>query len=116
VSRPIFRFAKTQEAHREPVGQPTQLERAFAPAGRPIRQDDARASFRQIELPEGARARELEAIAALAEWCDDDCQLLEQARANVLRDTRKATLSAQGVIAQNNRDALELLELVARAS
>jgi hypothetical protein len=25
VSRPIFRFAKTQEAHREPVGQPTQI-------------------------------------------------------------------------------------------
>ena len=60
--------------------------------------------------------RAIEAMAALAEWCDDDPQLLEQARANVRRDTRKATLSAQAVIAQNDRDALELLELVARAS
>lgn len=60
--------------------------------------------------------RALEAMTSLAEWCDDDPQLLEQARANVRRDMRKATLSAQAVIAQNNRDALELLKLVARAS
>ena len=64
----------------------------------------------------GRPDRAIEAMAALAGWCDDDCQLLDQARANVLRDTRNATLSAQPVIAQNNRDALELLELVARAS
>jgi hypothetical protein len=56
--------------------------------------------------------RALEAMASLAEWCDDDPQLLEQARATVRGDTRKATLSAQGVVAQNNRDALELLQLV----
>jgi hypothetical protein len=55
-------------------------------------------------------------MASLAEWCDDDPQLLEQARADARRDTRKATSSAQAVIAQNNRDALDLLELVARAS
>lgn len=55
-------------------------------------------------------------MTSLAESCDDDPQLLEQARANVRRDMRKATLSAQAVIAQNNRDALELLKLVARAS
>lgn len=60
--------------------------------------------------------RTLEAMASLAEWCEDDPQLLEQARANVRGDARRATLSAQAVIAQNNRDALELLELVARAS
>jgi hypothetical protein len=60
--------------------------------------------------------RALDAMAALAEWCDDDPQLLEQALSDVRRDARKATLSAQAVIAQNDRDALELLELVARAS
>jgi hypothetical protein len=60
--------------------------------------------------------RALEAMAALAEWCDDDPQLLQQARANVLRDALRATLSAQALIAQNDRDALELLELVAEAS
>jgi hypothetical protein len=55
-------------------------------------------------------------MGTLAEWCDDDPQLLEQAFADVRRDTRKATASAQAVIAQNDRDALELLELVGRAS
>lgn len=60
--------------------------------------------------------RALEAMASLAEWCDDDPQLLQRARANVLRDARRATLSAQSLIAQNDRDALELLELVAQAS
>jgi hypothetical protein len=60
--------------------------------------------------------RALEAIASLGEWCEGDPQLLTQARAHVLRDARRATLSAQAIIAQNNRDAVELLELVARAS
>jgi hypothetical protein len=64
----------------------------------------------------GNSGRTLEAMASLAEWCDGDTELLAQARADALRDTRKATLSAQAVIAQNNRDAVELLELVARAS
>ena len=59
--------------------------------------------------------RTLEAMASLAEWCDGDPEMLAQARADALRDTRSATLTAQAVIAQNNRDAVELLELVARA-
>jgi hypothetical protein len=59
--------------------------------------------------------RALEAMASLAEWCDGDRELLAQARADVLRDTRRATLRAQAVVAQNNRDAVELLELVAGA-
>jgi hypothetical protein len=76
------------------------------------------ASFAEY-LAEDARGhpdRALEAMASLAEWCDDDPQLLEQSRANVRGDARRASLSAQAVVAQNNRDALELLELVARAS
>jgi hypothetical protein len=64
----------------------------------------------------GRPDRALDAMASLAEWCDDDPQLLEQARGHVQRDAHKATLSAQAVLAQNDRDALELLELVARAS
>jgi hypothetical protein len=69
-----------------------------------------------LSTPHGHPDQALEAMEALAEWCDDDPQLLEHARANVQADARRATLSAQAVIAQNNRDALELLELVARAS
>jgi hypothetical protein len=57
--------------------------------------------------------RALEAMASLAEWCDGDPELLAQARADAERDTRRATLRAQVVVAQNNRDAVELLELVA---
>jgi hypothetical protein len=60
--------------------------------------------------------RTLEAMASLAEWCDGDPELLARARADALRDTRRATLRAQAIVAQNNRDAVELLELVARAS
>jgi hypothetical protein len=84
------------------------------------RQERARviASFAEYlaEDVNGHPDRALEAMAALAEWCDDDPQLLQQARANVRRDARRATLSAQALIAQNDRDALELLELVAEAS
>ena len=64
----------------------------------------------------GNADRTLEAMASLAEWCDGDPGLLAQARADALRDTRRAVLRAQAVDAQNNRDAVELLELVARAS
>jgi len=91
-------------------------------AMRPLedRQERARivASFAEYlaEDIHGHPDRALDAMAALGEWCDDDPQLLEQAHADVLRDTRRARLSAQAVVAENNRDALELLELVARAS
>ena len=63
----------------------------------------------------GRPERALEAMASLAEWCDGNPELLAQARADVLRDARKASLSAQAVAAQNDQDAVELLELVARA-
>ena len=51
-----------------------------------------------------------EAMAALAEWCDGDAELLAQARA-VLHDTH----GAQADVAENNREAVRLLELVASA-
>jgi hypothetical protein len=63
----------------------------------------------------GRPERAFEAMASLTEWCDGNPELLAHARADVLRDTRKASLSAQAVVAQNNREAMELLELVARA-
>jgi len=59
----------------------------------------------------GHPERALEAMASLAEWCDGDAELLARARANVMRDTR----GAQAAVAENNREAAELLELVARA-
>ena len=64
----------------------------------------------------GNPGRTLEAMASLAEWCDGDPEVMAQARADARGDTRRATLRAQAVVAQNNRDAVELLELVARAS
>src|SRR5204863_8638026 len=64
----------------------------------------------------GNSDRALEAMASLAEWCDDHPELLAQARGDLLRETRKASLSSQAVVAQNNRDAVELLELATRAS
>ena len=58
----------------------------------------------------GHPERTLEAMASLAEWCDGDSELLARARADVMRDTR----GAQAAVAENNREAAELLELVAR--
>jgi hypothetical protein len=55
--------------------------------------------------------RALDAIASLAEWCEGDRELLTRARAAALRDTRTAPAAA----AENNREAVELLEVVARA-
>jgi hypothetical protein len=56
--------------------------------------------------------RALEAIAALSEWCDGDRLLLARARADVLRDRR----GARAAVVEKNHDAVELLELVSRAS
>jgi hypothetical protein len=59
----------------------------------------------------GHPERAPEARASLAEWCEGDAELLARARADVLRGTR----GAQAAVAENNRRAAELLELVARA-
>lgn len=55
--------------------------------------------------------RALEATASLAEWCEGDEELLEEARTDVRRDT-----AIQPDAAETNRDAAGLLELVANAS
>ena len=59
----------------------------------------------------GHPERTHEAIASLAEWCEGDAVLLARARADLLRDTG----GAQAAVAENNREAAQLLELVARA-
>jgi hypothetical protein len=51
-------------------------------------------------------------MASLAEWSDGDTELLAQARADVLRDMHKRGRLSLGTAS----DAVELLELVARAS
>lgn len=56
--------------------------------------------------------RALEAMASLAEWCEGDGELLRQARALVLRDTRKA----QAAVVENKEGAVDLLDLVGQAS
>jgi hypothetical protein len=58
----------------------------------------------------GEPDRALEAMASLAEWCDDDPELLARARADVLRDMR----DQHEAIAENNQDAVALLELAGR--
>jgi hypothetical protein len=54
----------------------------------------------------------LDAMASLAEWCEGDPELLTRARADVLRDISTAQASAVAT----NREAVELLDLVAQAS
>jgi hypothetical protein len=53
-----------------------------------------------------------DAMASLAEWCEDDPELLARARADVLRDIAEAQANAVAT----NREAVGLLERVARAS
>jgi hypothetical protein len=71
------------------------------------------ASFAEYlaEYVHGDPDRALEAMASLAEWCDGDPELLSQARADVLGDMRAAHVA----VAENNQDAVQLLELAGRA-
>jgi hypothetical protein len=89
---------------------------SWADAVQPLearRQARVVASFAEhlAEDVHGHPERALEAMASLAEWCDGDAELLARARADVLRDTR----GAQAAVAENNREAMKLLELVASA-
>lgn len=53
-------------------------------------------------------SRALQAMGALAEWCEGDPELLAHARTVVLRDRRRGRMSA----VRNNRHAVQLLDLV----
>jgi hypothetical protein len=96
---------------RTPAGPNWPLAMHLLEARRKREQAWVVASFAEYLAEEvhGDPDRSLEAIASLAEWCEGDRELLAQARADVLQDTRRAR-------AENNKDAVELLELVARAS
>jgi hypothetical protein len=56
--------------------------------------------------------RATDAMVSLAEWCEDDQELLAEARVDVLRRASAVQESAE----ETNRGAAELLELVAKAS
>jgi hypothetical protein len=56
--------------------------------------------------------RALDAMGALSEWCGGDPELLAYARTEVLRDTRNGSSAA----VENNRHAIQLLELARSAS
>src|SRR5262245_13378593 len=56
----------------------------------------------------GDRNRALEALGALAEWCDGDHELVMHARAEVARHRRRDAAAA----VQINHEDLELLALV----
>jgi hypothetical protein len=102
---------------REHFGAHAQLTGVnWADAAEPLeasRQARVVASFAEYlaEDVHGHPERAPEAIASLAEWCEGDAVLLARARADVLRDTREA----HAAVAENNREAAKLLELVASA-
>lgn len=56
----------------------------------------------------GHPERAVEAMGALAQWCEGDRELTEQARTEVLRHRRREPVSAF----ENNRHAVQLLDLV----
>jgi hypothetical protein len=55
--------------------------------------------------------RALDAMGALAEWCEDDPELLAHARTQVVQDTREGPSTFE----ENNRHAIQLLDLVRSA-
>ena len=95
---------------------PSPTGRNWPEAVRPLerrRQARVVASFAEY-LAEDVRGhpnRALEAMGALAEWCDGDPELLVQARTEVVRDTR----TGPSAVVENNRHAIRLLELVRTA-
>jgi hypothetical protein len=56
--------------------------------------------------------RALEAMGALAEWCEGDPELLAHARTAVVRDAQ----TGPSTVVEKNRHAIQLLELARSAS
>ena len=94
-----------------PTGQ--NWPEAMAPLER-RRQARAVASFAEYLAIDvrGHPNQALEAMGTLSEWCEGDPELLASARAEVVRDTRNGSAAA----VENNRDAIQLLELARSAS
>jgi hypothetical protein len=99
------------------MSMPSPTGRNWPEAMRPLelrRQARVVASFAEY-LAEDVRGdpnRALEAMGALAEWCDGDHELLATARTEVLRGRRRAAAAT----VEHNRHALQLLDLVDGAS
>jgi hypothetical protein len=99
------------------MSMPSPTGRNWPEAMRPLerrRQARVVASFAEY-LAEDVRGhpnRALEAMGALAEWCEDDPELLAYARRQVMRDTREGS----SAFVENNRHAIQLLDLVDSAS
>ena len=99
------------------MSMPSPTGRNWPDAMRPLetrRQARVVASFARY-LAEDVRNdpnRARDAMGALAEWCEGDPELLTLARSEVLRHTRNGS----AVAVENNRDAIQLLELARSAS
>ena len=99
------------------MSMPSPTGRNWPEAMRPLelrRQARVIANFAEY-LAEDVRDdpnRALEAMGALAEWCEGDTELLTHARTEVVRDTS----TGPSAVVENNRHAIHLLELVRSAS
>jgi hypothetical protein len=99
------------------MSMPSPTGQNWPDAMRPLemrRQARVVASFAEY-LAEDVRGhpnRALEAMEALAEWCEGDPELLAHARTEVVRDTRTSPAATY----ENNHDAVQLLDLVRSAS
>jgi hypothetical protein len=96
---------------------PSPTGRNWHEAMRPLEQrrrarDIANLAEYLAEDVRGHPNRALDAMGALAEWCEGDPELLAHARTEVERHRRRGQVAT----AENNRQALELLALVDSAS
>ena len=99
------------------MSMPSPTGRNWPDAMRPLevrRRARVIASFAEYlaEDVRGHRNRALEAMGALAEWCEGDPELLTHARTEVVRDTQ----TGPSAVVDNNRHAIQLLELLRSAS
>ena len=99
------------------MSMPSPTGRNWPEAMRPLemrRQARVIANFAEYLADDvrGHPNRALEAMGALAEWCEGDPALLSQARTEVLRHRRREPATA----VENNRHAVQLLDLVNSAS
>lgn len=99
------------------MSMPSPTGRNWPEAMRPLemrRQARVVASFAEYLADDvrGHPERAVEAMGALAEWCEGDHELMVQARTEVLRHRRQEPVNGL----ENNRQAVQLLDLVNSAS
>src|SRR5262245_23942119 len=113
----MWEILDSGERRRVQMSMPSPTGRNWPEAMRPLEQrrrarDVANFAEYLAEDVRGHPNRALEAMGALAEWCDGDHELLRYARAEVMRHRSRDAVTTE----ENNRQALELLELVDSAS